>query len=408
MNLLFLTLLDFETLEEHNIYTDLLRQFHKNKYQVYVISPVERRRNRDTEYKQVDSRLHILKLKIGNMQKTNLVEKGISTLMFEPQVISAIKKYFCNVRFDLVLYTTPPITLQKAVAYVKKRDHAVTYLMLKDIFPQNAVDMGMLSTKGIKGLLYQYFRRKEKYLYQISDYIGCMSEANIQYILEHNPQVDGSHVELCPNAIEPIVYDESMIDKKAIRKELQIPEDRLLFIYGGNLGKPQGISFMIECIKSQLEQKRVYFLIVGNGTEYGKLEQFLKTYQPDNVKLMSALPKQQYENIVKAADVGMIFLDDRFTIPNFPSRILSYMQAKIPVLAVTDRNTDVGLVIQDGKFGWWCESNQVEGFRKCVEEILDMEDEKRHLMGQNGYQYLVENYHVEKYYKVIDGKLDLN
>ena len=58
---------------------------------------------------------------------------------------------------------------------------------------------------------------------------------------------------------------------------------------------------------------------------------------------MRSLPKADYETIVASCDVGMIFLDHRFTIPNFPSRMLSYMKAKIPILAVTDPNTDVGM-----------------------------------------------------------------
>ena len=141
MNILFLTLLDFDSLDERNIYTDLLRKFYQEGHGVYIVSPVERKNHKQTECLKIDKRLYIIKLKIGNIQKTNMFEKGISTIMLEPAFISAIKKYYSDIKFKLVLYSTPPITLQKAVNYVKRRDHAITYLMLKDIFPQNAVDM---------------------------------------------------------------------------------------------------------------------------------------------------------------------------------------------------------------------------------------------------------------------------
>lgn len=106
--------------------------------------------------------MSILRVKTGKIQKTNLIEKGIATILLETQYISAIKKYLLNVKFDLVLYSTPPITFAGAVQYIKKRDGAKTYLLLKDIFPQNAVDIGMMSKSGIKGFLYRYFRAKEK------------------------------------------------------------------------------------------------------------------------------------------------------------------------------------------------------------------------------------------------------
>ena len=96
----------------------------------------------------------ILKLKIGNTQKTNIIEKGISTILIEGQLIRAIKKYFSDIKFDLVLYATPPVTIAGTVRYIKKRDGALSYLMLKDIFPQNAVDLKMLKKKG---MLYAFF-----------------------------------------------------------------------------------------------------------------------------------------------------------------------------------------------------------------------------------------------------------
>ena len=154
MNVLFLTLLDFDTLNQNNIYTDLLREFTKNGHNVFAISPVERKTKRKTELIK-DGKVSILKLRIGNTQKTNIIEKGISTISIEPQFKRGIKKFWSDVKFDLILYSTPPITFCKSVGFVKKRDNAKTYLLLKDIFPQNAVDIGMMSKSGVKGVLYK-------------------------------------------------------------------------------------------------------------------------------------------------------------------------------------------------------------------------------------------------------------
>ena len=397
MNILFLTLIDFNTIDEPGIYQDLLREFYKNGHYVYAISPVERRKNQETKVIKTD-KATILKLKIGNTQKTNIIEKGISTISIEPQFIAGIKKYFSDVKFDLVIYSTPPITFCNAIEYVKKRDRAKTYLLLKDIFPQNAVDIGMMSKSGIKGLIYKVFRNKEKKLYRISDHIGCMSQANVDYVIKHNPEVNPRMVEICPNSIEPIDMSVNQETQIVIRKKYGIPVDKKVFVYGGNLGKPQGIDFMIECLKSQEKNKEVYFLIVGDGTEYGKIESYVNTDKPKNVKLMKRLLKEDYDKMVAACDVGLIFLDHRFTIPNFPSRLLSYMQAKLPVLAVTDPNTDIGKVIVDGGFGWRCESNSIQGFDQCIQTILNCELSE---MGNRAFDYLNDNYTVEKAYKTI-------
>ena len=327
----------------------MLREFIKNGHDVFIVTPVERRyKEKTTLVKQ--GKAKILKVKTLNIQKTGFLEKGLGTVLLEHQYLKAIKKYYKGVSFDLVLYATPPITLIKPIEYVKKRDHAKTYLMLKDIFPQNAVDIGMMQTSGIKGLLYKVFRKKEKQLYAISDRIGCMSQANVDYVIKHNPEVSADKVEICPNSIEVQDMTLTSDEKAEMREKYGIPLDKKVFVYGGNLGKPQGIPFIIECLRAEKENPNLFFLIVGDGTEYGKLEEFITTDKPVNVKLMKCLPKDDYDRMIAACDVGMIFLDYRFTIPNFPSRLLSYMQAGISVLACTDPNTDIGKVIVDGGF----------------------------------------------------------
>lgn len=399
MNILFLTLLSFDSIQERTIYTDLLREFVKNGHQVYAISPAEKRQNIETHLIE-EANAKILRLQIGNTQKTNIIEKGISTILIEPTCRKAIKTYFSNVKFDLVLYSTPPITLVSAIEYVKKRDGAKTYLLLKDIFPQNAVDIGMMSTSGMKGLLYKHFRRQEKRLYAISDRIGCMSQANVDYVIKHNPEVDPEIVEVCPNSID--VIDKSVDEeiKAAIRTKYGIPIGKKVFVYGGNLGKPQGVHFLIECLKKCEEIENAYFLIVGDGTEYKLLENYEVTNKPKNVKLMKRIPKEDYDTMVGACDIGMIFLDHRFTIPNFPSRLLSYMQARLPILAATDLNSDIGKVIVDGRFGWWCESNDSDKFKQLIDEIISADTTN---MGNNGFEYLNEYYSAKKSYRILMG-----
>ena len=398
MNVLFLTLLDFSTIEESNIYTDLMREFVKDNHNVCIISPTENRKQEPTrlidkgDYK-------ILKLQIGNTQKTNLIEKCISILTLESKFKQGINEYFSDTKFDLVLYSTPPITLQKAVEYVKLRDNAKAYLLLKDIFPQNAIDLRILEKTGLKGLLYRYFRNKEKKLYEQSDYIGCMSEANVGFLLEHNPDISSDIVEVCPNSIEPLTIDKHEALTIDIKNKYGIPVYTTTFIYGGNLGRPQGIDFLIECLEANKENEQVYFVIAGSGTEFNKLNTYFDNEKPINAQLFNQLPKSDYEILANSCDIGLIFLDNRFTIPNFPSRLLSYMQASMPILAATDVNTDIGEVIENGNFGYWCESVDVIEFNKKVQQLCDPKLRKQ--MGLNARQYLENHYTSKHSYKII-------
>lgn len=402
MNVLFLTLVDFESVNEKNIYTDLIREFSNNNNSVYVVSPVERKKRQKTKI-FIDNNITVLKPQIGNIQKTNIIEKGVATITLEKKIISAIKKYFNDVVFDLIIYSTPPITFQKAVKYIKKRDNAYTYLLLKDIFPQNAIDLGLLSKRGKKAPIYYYFRNKEKKLYEISDYIGCMSKANVDYVLNNNPEISTDIVGVCPNSIEITDIKQKKDQKNVILEKYNIPVNKKIFIYGGNLGKPQGIPHLIECLKEQLKNSEVFYLIIGDGTEYNKLEEFFLKFKPVNMYLMHSISKNDFDELLTVCDIGMVFLDHRFTIPNFPSRALSYMQAGLPILACTDTSTDFKDVIINGGFGWWCESNSVQDFKDTVKNICKSDIESKSFMSR---KYLVENYDVKKSYNLIIDSLE--
>ena len=395
MNILFLTLYPLSDISERGIYTDLTREFIRHGHQIYIVVPAERRFHLPTGIKESDG-AKILSVKTQNIQKTNLIEKGLGTLLLEYQYQRAIRKYWKNIKFDLILYSTPPITFNRVISSVKRRCEAKTYLLLKDIFPQNAVDLGMFS-KG--SFIYKLFRKKEERLYQLSDYIGCMSPANVEYVLRHNPSITAERVEVCPNSIE-LYGKESEYNNGGLLQKLNIPTDKLLLIYGGNLGRPQGIDFLMDVLAANEKRTDTYFVVVGNGTEYGKISQWFRNNTPHNSCLIPSLPKQEYDDLVSAGDVGLIFLDNRFTIPNYPSRLLSYLENRMPVLMATDMNTDIGPIAEKNGYGLWTESGNLETFMEMVEFVAE-DRERLKLMGEKGYDYLKDNYTVERTYRII-------
>lgn len=376
---------------------DLMQEMKARGNEVYVVTPIERKYKKETSLETING-INVLRVKTGNIQKVNKIEKGISTLLLEHQFIKGIDKYFCNIKFDLVVYSTPPITFSNAVNFVKKRDSAKTYLMLKDIFPQNAVDIEMMRENGI---LYKFFRKKEISLYNISDYIGCMSQGNVEFLLKNNDFITKDKVEILPNTITPLKLDKpNKEEKNSIRNKHNIPIDKTVLVYGGNLGKPQGIDFIIDCIKENETRDDTFILIIGSGTDYDKIDSYTRENNLKNTAIYSYMPKEDYDNIIKACDIGLVFLDNRFTIPNIPSRILSYMECSMPIVAAIDTNTDLGRILNSGNFGLWSESGKVKDFYKNVDALCNNKVKLKE-MGKSGRVYLEKNYTSTNSYNII-------
>jgi glycosyltransferase involved in cell wall biosynthesis len=397
MKILFLTLARIESIEVQGIYPDLLRKFRDNGHELTIVSPNERKYGNRTKYIQ-EGGVKILNVWTTNIQKTNLLEKGITTFFLEFYYFKAIKKYVNYKDVDLILYSTPPITFTYLIKRLKMASNAKTYLLLKDIFPQNAVDLNLLDQGGI---LYNYFRKQEKVLYKISDFIGCMSPANLNYVLEKNPEIEKKKIEVNPNSIQ--LKGSSFVLETDLYIKYNIPRNKVIFIFGGNLGIPQGIDFLKANIAFCKSIKEAFFLIVGDGTEYNNFSHWIQTEGIPNALLIKELPKSEYDEIIRLSHVGLIFLNPLFTIPNFPSRILSYMQNGLPVICATDLVTDIGEIAVNNNFGYKCLTSDSEAFFDYVVKLLDRN--LRIIMGKNGFEFLSKEYCVENSYNKIIEKI---
>ncbi|MFT5738252.1 MAG: glycosyltransferase involved in cell wall biosynthesis, partial [Maribacter sp.] len=252
--------LSFPDVKKHtHLYTDLINEFHNQGHDVLVIAPDEE--NRKSSELVLQSGIKILRVPTLGLFSGNKIVKGLSNILLSHQYKRAFKKHKIPVDFDLVLIPTPPITLIDFAVWIKKKSRAKLYLILRDIFPQNAVDLKMMS-KG--GFIYNYFRKKEIKLYQESDRIGCMSPANIDFVMKHNPEVDTSKLHLLPNW-EKIYELPKDLNETAMREKYGLT-DKMIAIFGGNIGLPQRVENIIHLAQASQELEDLVFFIVGRGT----------------------------------------------------------------------------------------------------------------------------------------------
>ncbi|MEN6462583.1 MAG: glycosyltransferase family 4 protein [Syntrophomonas sp.] len=400
--ILFLTsVYDFH--DKGNLNVDLIDVIVKHGNEVTVITPKERKYKLN---ERVENHGHIttLQFKCLNFRgKVNVIEKGISTLFLGHQYKHAVKKYFGEIPFDIVIYTTLPITYLPVLKFVKEKYGTYCYLQHKDFFPQSAVDLEIIK-KG--SIVYCLFKRIERKLFLISDKIGLMSPKNVEYILRENPWLEKEKTEYCPNGINP-TSDEKIAslrrNKMAIRNKYRIPNDAVVFIYGGNISRAQGVEFIKKMltILSDNAIKRAYFLLIGSGNEYDSLKNHIDSLDCSFIKMLSSMPKNEFDEILSTADVGMVFLDQRFTIANIPSRTLSHMDMGQAIIAATDDFTDYRELIENNELGLWCLNGDEDAMLNNINKMV-LDDIFREKCGQNARNYLVNHSTAEIAYSIIE------
>jgi len=347
--------------EGENLYTDLVEEFHRHGHEVYVATLEESAMYRSTHL-ETERGFSVLRIVAGKMSNVSYIRKAITTINIPRRFTASIKNNLNKINFDLVVYSTPPITLVPAIKYILKKDNAKTYLILRDILPQGARDLGMMKNT----LVYKYFRKKEQELYDISDRIGCMSQGNIDYVLKHN-NVPKEKLEILYNWKK--LSNLPPIDKEEIKNSYGL-EGKFVAFFGGNIGYAQELEFLIELAESYKTRDDVVFLIVGEGVMKTKIENLVKEKKLQNVRFIDYLPRDEYEKLLRAADVGLINLDRRLTVPAIPSKAVSYLEFGIPILASVNKFTDFGKMIEEIGAGLWCETGDLVSYRNNLEKLL--------------------------------------
>ena len=383
--------------KDSTIYTDLAEALQENGYELTVVASGEKSKLPKTTVTN-ERFMKVIRIRIGDLYNVSLIKKGITTLRIKNKLINGMKKYLPKQKFDLILFESPPVSMHAVITWAKKFYNAPSLLMLKDIFPQNAVDLGIIKKNS---LIHKYYVEEEKKLYKSADFIGCMSPKNIEYVKIHNPSTENKLLYF-PNTKKMNVHQPST-EKEIIeiKKKYKIPLNSIVAMYGGNMGKPQGIDFVIKVLKKFKNNEKIFFLLVGRGTEKLKLESVVLKSNMQNILILDHLPREDYERMLKASDLGLIFLDYRFSIPNFPSRVLSYFEYKIPVIAAVDSNNDFVNMIEESKAGHCVVSNNTSDFEQVLNKMIDSKEDRIE-MGINGELYMKKNYEVQRSVDIIN------
>jgi glycosyltransferase involved in cell wall biosynthesis len=362
--------------KDNNMYSALVHELARIGHEIKVIAPVF---ESSTKVSQ-EGGISVIRVRSGALFNTNVVSKSLNMILLNFRYRNAMRRFWPDSNFDWIITSTPPITLSGFLRDLKTKCDAKLYLILRDIFPQNARDLGLIRDPFI----FLYFRKKEKHMYSISNIIGCMSSKNIQFILEHNLKIlESKSVTYFPNWIKPsCVSTNSELDTH-IKNRFDFV-GKFVVVFGGNLGKPQKIDFILDLAHEVREEPKIVFYIIGKGTEKARIKKRILKEGMTNVRLFDLLPRDTFQSILRQADLGLVNLSDRFTIPNIPSRTLGYWDASLAVLAATDRNTDLNdEFLKKFDAGLWVETGDIDQYLHQFLKLYN-NDNRRKRMGKNG------------------------
>lgn len=389
MNLLYITAV-WSGSKESNMHLDFVRQAAKDKINVTVLALCEKRTGIKTSFEKCEN-FEILHVSCGNIQKTGKYKKVISSVFANVHMLFAAMRYLRGRSFDVCVWSLSTTLIYPGVNLLKHMFGAKEYLLLKEYWPQDPVDLGAMREGGF---VYNVLKFVEKRMMAAADYIGASSQAGIKYVTDRYPE-NADKCEVCPHCEEPLEVDNSQKDE--ILASYGIPTDKTVFIYGGNFGLSQGIDDMISCIQKASQLEDVCFVLLGSGTEYQKV--FDSFNDNPNVILLNSMAHSEFIRLASCCSAGMIFLFKDYNVPNIPGKFNTYLNAGIPVVACVDKTTDLGDIITEAGCGIKVSSGDTDAFCNAVKAVCN--EETRREMSVRAKNLLLDNFTPEKCVRIV-------
>jgi hypothetical protein len=306
--------------------------------------------------------VQVLRVKAPPTKDIGYIRRTINEFMLPFFMLYNLRKSpLSKVKWDGVVWYSPTIFLGPIANALKKASHCRSYLIVRDIFPEWAVDMGLMG----RGLPYRFFKAIERYQYSVADVIGVQTSGNLAYI-DACKLKPGQHVEVLQNWLA----DAPATGSSIVVANTQLA-GRNVFVYAGNMGVAQGMMILIELAERLHHRNDIGFLFVGRGSDAGLLREEAANRSLSNVVFFDEIEPTEISALYAQCHVGIVALDARHKTHNIPGKFLTYMQSGLPVLACINHGNDLVELIHREAVGHACTDYSVETLEQLAASLVD-------------------------------------
>ena len=285
---------------------------------------------------------------------------------------------------EAILVYSHPQPLRLSAWFLARRWRVPFVMNVQDIFPQYAVDVGILKSSVLIGV----FKRLESFLYRRAARLTVHSAGNRQYLIRHR-QVPPDKVEAIANWVDANAQRDT-VDSRRFRAELGLT-NQFLVVYGGTMGWAQGLDVVLDAAARLLAERDITFVLAGDGPCRERLVRRVANEGLDNVRILPLQPKDRYADMLDACDIGLISLNARLTTPVVPGKLFDIMASGRPVVGNVPLDGDAAQIVEESGAGLCVGADRCDELVAALLRLRNSPD-LRASMGASGRQHVHANY----------------
>ena len=342
---------------------DLTREFARQGHALTVLLPSPDQQE-PWLLEKLDG-IQVLRLKAPRTKEIGYIRRTLAELIMPFAMLRQLRKSpLASECWEGVVWYAPSIFHGPLARTLKKSSNCKGYLIIRDIFPEWAVDMGLMG----RGLPYLFFDLVARYQYSVADVIGVQTPGNKAYFKQWRKQ-PGRTLEVLQNWL-----DKPALAFCSIRLNETPLAGRKVFVYAGNMGVAQGMDILLDLVEKMRVRPDVGFLFVGRGSDAARLEVAAKERHLNNILFYDEIHPDEIPDLYAQCNAGIVALDPRHKSHNIPGKFLTYMQSGLPVLATVNAGNDLAKLIRHENLGQVCETNQIEQLFSLANMLLTQID----------------------------------
>jgi len=351
---------------------DLSREFIKQGHKIVVMLPSS---DIESSWSLEDVEgVKVLRLHTPKFKDVNYIRRTIAEFFMPFSMLRNLHKSpLAEEQWEGVVWYSPSIFHGPFVNAIKRASNCKSYLIIRDIFPEWAVDMGLMSNKGF---IYRFFDAVARYQYSVADFIGVQTPGNLTYFKEW---VIGANRRL-------EVLQNWLLDCQIGECSISIANTKLagrkIFVYAGNMGVAQGVEAFLDLAETLKIRSEIGFLFVGRGSDAKKLCNDAKLRGLDNVLFCDEIHPDEIPGLYAQCSIGLVALDPKHKSHNIPGKFLTYMQSGLPVLANINPGNDLIKIIQENNVGYVSVDRHQNSLEKMAYKILELIDSDTEIRGR--------------------------
>ena len=273
-----------------------------------------------------------------------LIQRASKWFSSSRHSVAEVARTFDVQDYDVVVAFTPCVAIASLLRWSEQNRKANRVLFIYDFFPIHHREVGLIPRPA-----YGLLKAWETKLMRTFDLIVCNLPSNIAYLRANYRLRSDQAVTSTP--LWTVAKVPALRSRQEVRQGLGLPEDRKIAIFGGQLTEGRGIEMMLEAAAlARAGGEAIDFLFAGSG----RLEHLVKARaaEPEsNVRHIAWIDRLDYMSVVAACDVGLVATVEGVSSHSFPTKLIDYVKAGIPVVSAVETGSDFSKIISDYGLG---------------------------------------------------------